>query len=290
MLNGVLRGGLCRGCGDRNLLEGPVVFILACCLWGGCQDKGPHDLRRNSPRPENGLQVTSASSLPQGHIWLLPSSFVSSHLVDLTPSPSFPFHWSLASPMDSPLKSFLQSQSPGLLTSAFLCILLPDLPETPFLYKNASLARWSSGEKIKLIGALGSCLNPHSLSIYGLVCMPVCFSSHDSSFPNDKLDVVWWWLNWLVLKEDWHFTSLSLCCLDSTGRSFPCLVASHPLILSGLAPLLSFASSQALCFFPTHSPNKHACPFSWSFLACRGPSQLSLCTVYPNMANPWAYF
>lgn len=97
-----------------------------------------------------------------------------------------------------------------------------------------------------------------------------------------NLGVGGWWLNWLVPQEGWHFISLSLRCLDSTGLSFPCSVASHPLILSGLAPLLSSASSQALCFFhiplnmPTHSPNKHACPFPWSFLACRGPSQLPL--------------
>lgn len=77
-------------------------------------------------------------------------------------------------------------QSPGRLTSPFLCILLPDLPEAPLLYKNARLARWSSGEKTKLIGALGSCLNPHGLSICGLVRMRVCFSSHDVSFPNAK--------------------------------------------------------------------------------------------------------
>ena len=190
------------------------------------------------------------SSQPYCQVWFLPGPLVSPFAMIPTPSTCSPLHLSLIPPSAHPGIIFTVSWTQ---TSLSLCILLPDLPETPLVYHHqpARVVSWEDDQ--------ADAQNPRFLSPLSLTLWPVCMLSfHDFSFPVSG-NTGWW--------SSLHHLS----CQESLGLLFLCRIASPPLTILALR----FSASCCAFFFlsslnmPTHPPKKPVCPFSQCFLACR---------------------
>lgn len=100
------------------------MLIFTCCLWGrGWELKCPRTSSGKLSRPENGPWATSAQlspplPYPSSFLW---SPFVSSSLLVLTPSTSFPFHLHLLPSPTHPRNHFYSFLDSNLYSSAFCC-------------------------------------------------------------------------------------------------------------------------------------------------------------------------